>query len=201
MQYFSTLPKIIYNNPITGNPIILTDLLARSSVVSSVLNNPLIYYKYDIQEGDTPDIVAYKYYGDAYRYWIVLFGNQFLDPQWNWPLDYAEFVAYINDKYQDFNPHTEIYEYQQIITQYDQSTFTTSVEILVITQSTYNSLPESSTSSYSFPDGQVSITTTKRALNYYDWEDEQNEAKRNISLINVNYVDEFERQFKKLMAQ
>ena len=75
------------------------------------------------------------------------------------------------------------------------------MEILVITQSTYNSLPESSTSSYSFPDGQVSITTTKRALNYYDWEDEQNEAKRNISIINVNYVDEFERQFKKLMAQ
>ena len=98
MKYFDTLPKFVYLNPITGHKNIMTNIMARASIMADVLNNPLIYYQYDLQDGDTPEIVAYKYYGDSYRYWLILFANQYLDPQWNWPLNYAEFNAYIQDK-------------------------------------------------------------------------------------------------------
>ena len=103
MKYFDTLPKFIYLNPITGHKNIMTNIMARASIMADVLNNPLIFYTYDLQEGDTPEIVAHKYYGDSYRYWLILFANQYLDPQWNWPLSYAEFNAYIEDKYIDNN--------------------------------------------------------------------------------------------------
>jgi hypothetical protein len=279
MKYFNAIPKIAYNNPITGNPLIMTNIMQRVSVVAAVLNNPLLYYEYDIQEGDTPDIVAYKYYGDPYRYWLVLFANQYLDPQFDWPLNYGEFGDYINNQYTAANSvisatantitvslfdleniggsipgstinvtytyngaqitdtksvlfyssdtqsntanltianyftappssngsynlftYNTIYEYQKITTQYNRETQTTDVSTIVITQSEYNSLPSSTTSSYILPDGQVDVTVTKTALSYYDWELKLNEAKRSINLINSSYVDEFERQFKKLMA-
>jgi len=32
---------------------------------------------------DTPEIVAEKFYGNSYRYWIVLLSNNIIDPQWD----------------------------------------------------------------------------------------------------------------------
>ena len=107
MQYFKTLPKLISTN--NGNSILLTNLLVRSSIIQNLLTNSLVFYKYDIQDGDTPEIVAYKYYGDAYRYWIVLFSNQMLDPQWDWPLNSINFQNYIVNKYTTFNPYSTIH--------------------------------------------------------------------------------------------
>jgi hypothetical protein len=280
MQYFKTLPKIVYNNPITGDPLVMTNIMTRASIISSLLKNPLVFYQYNVQEGDTPEIVAFKYYGDSYRYWIVMFANQYLDPQFNWPLNYSEFGNYINDKYiltgnvisttantvtantSDFEymngniigstinvsyyfegfqvintsnvvsyssntqsntstltvydsvfssvpqgnvtynliTYNTIYQYQKITTQYNQSSQTTTVNTDAITQDTYNTLPALSKNTYYLSDGQVDITVTKNALTYYEWENQQNEEKRNINIINSNYVDEIERQFKKIMA-
>jgi nucleoid-associated protein YgaU len=98
MQYFNTLPKIIKTDA-NRNSVIMTDLMARCSIIPEILNNPMVYYDYDVQDGDTPEIVAYKYYGDSYRYWIVLFANQITDPQWDWPLSSNDFDAYITNKY------------------------------------------------------------------------------------------------------
>ncbi len=72
MLYFNTLPKILTNDN-KNNAIVLTNLLARAELVQNLMTNPLMFYDYDIQDGDTPDIVASKYYGDSYRYWLVLF--------------------------------------------------------------------------------------------------------------------------------
>jgi len=206
MQYFDTLPKIVYRSA-QGNSSLYTNLMARASITPSILKNSMVYYQYDIQEGDTPEIVAHKYYGDSYRYWIVLFANQIMDPQWEWPLNYNSFNAYINDKYgyseslgtwSVFNPHSTTYQWQKIITQNDSSTQTTTVNTVVIDEFTYNNLV-TSTNSYNLPTGQVSVSVTKNILTYYDWEQETNESKRTINLLNEIYVDELEKQFKSLM--
>ncbi len=95
MLYFNTLPKILTNDN-KNNAIVLTNLLARAELVQNLMTNPLMFYEYNIQDGDTPDIVASKYYGDSYRYWLVLFSNQILDPQWDWPLSSQQFTLYLN---------------------------------------------------------------------------------------------------------
>ena len=40
MKYFETLPKFVYNNPLTGNSNILTNILVRSSIIPQQLKNP-----------------------------------------------------------------------------------------------------------------------------------------------------------------
>ena len=198
MQYFSTLPKLLLTKD--GNSSVMTNLLARSSIVQSLLQNSLVFYKYDIQDGDTPETVAYKYYGDVYRYWIVLFSNQIIDPQWDWPLDSRTFQDYIVDKYQDFNPYNTIQGYSETTTQYDFNTQTTTVNTVSISQNTYNNfVPYSNT--VSLPTGKVSVTKTVNAISYYDYEVSVNESKRNISLLNNQYVSQIEGEFFKLMAQ
>ena len=65
MQYFESLPKIIYTDD-SGIPKIATNIMARASMIPSILKNPVVYYQYDLQEDDTPEIVAHKYYGTSY---------------------------------------------------------------------------------------------------------------------------------------
>jgi len=199
MQYFDTLPKII-NIDSRGNSKVMTNLLARASVMPAILKDPLIYYSYDIQEGDTPEIIAHKYYGDSYRYWIILFANELLDPQWDWPMTSKMFEQYLADKYPSTNIYSEIEYYEKVITQYEVNSQTTTVNKVRIDEDAYNSLPVTQTATYTLPTGPVTVTIERNAVNIYDYELSQNEAKRNIKILNSNYVNLLETQLKKLMA-
>lgn len=198
MQYFDTLPKIVKTDA-NRNSVVMTDLLARVSIIPEFLKNPVLYYDYDIQDGDTPEIIAYKYYGDVYRYWIILFTNQIIDPQWDWPLESNSFGSFIENKYQDFNPYSTVYQYEKIITQFDAPTQTTTIKNIVIDEETYNSLSET-TNTYALSTGNVTVSVTKKAVTYYDYEVDLNEKKRNIKILNSVYVDEVEKQFKSLLS-
>jgi len=197
MQYFDTLPKIIKTDP-SGQSSLMVNLMARCSVIPEILKNPLVYYSYDIQEGDTPEIIAYKYYGDSYRYWIVLYVNQIMDPQWHWPLQSSVLESYISDKY-TFNPKSTVHHYEKIITKYDSKTNTTTTDRYIIDQQSYINL-QTGTFERSMSTGPFTVTTSRNIVYYYDYEIELNESYRNIKLLNSTYVGEFEKQFKKLMA-
>jgi hypothetical protein len=197
MQYFDTLPKIIKTDP-NGNSTLMVNLIARCSVIPDILKNPLVYYSYDIQEGDTPEIIAYKYYGDSYRYWIVLYVNQILDPQWQWPMQSSVLESYITDKY-NFNTKATIHHYEKVITKFDSRTSTTTIDKYIIDQQAYNTL-QTGVFERSMATGQFTITTSRRTVSYYEYETDLNESYRNIKLLNSIYVGELEKQFKKLMA-
>jgi len=197
MQYFSTLPKIVqFDNQL--NAKVFTNILARASIKPSLLNNPILFYTYDVQDEDTPEIVAYKYYGDIYRYWIVLYTNQMMDPMWSWPLSGRNFDKYIADKYTTFNPYSTVHHYEKIITQYDVNTMTTTTNIVQITQSTYNTLVETN-NTYTLPTGPVKISVTKKPVSYYDYELNLNESKRSIKILNRIYAEQFENELNNLM--
>lgn len=198
MQYFDTLPKVVYTQ--NGVSSVYTNLLARVSVIPEMLKDPLIYYSYDIQEGDTPEIIAHKYYGDSYRYWIVLFANELLDPQWDWPMTSRVFEQYLANKYPSTNIYSEIEYYEKVITQYDVDTQTTTINRVRIDENVYNGLPVTQTATYILPTGPVTITTERNAVSIYDYELNQNEAKRNIKILNSIYVNQFEEQFKQLLT-
>lgn len=197
MQYFDTLPKLIYTDQY-GTSSIRTNLLARASLLPSLFKNPLLYYKYDIQEGDTPEIIAHKYYNNSYRYWIVLFANQLLDPQWDWPLSSQQFQNYIEDKYGTEDVYGTVHHYEKVITESNFDNTTTNA--VTIDQDTYNSLV-SSTNTYNLPTGSVTVTITPKAVSIYDYELSLNESKRTINILNSVYVTQLENEYRKLMSK
>ena len=209
MKYFNSLPLIPTVDQY-GNVNLLTNLLVRTQLIPKLANNPLVFYSYPTQEGDTPDSIANKYYGDAYRYWIVLYGNpQIVDPQSDWPLSSNQFLVYLKDKYataangaSNVVSYTQAtpYEYQKVITTVDSTTQTTAIKTVVIDSNTYNTLV-ASTTKQTFADGSyVTYTTSKNVLSIYDYELQQNEDKRNINLINSNYASDMEIQYKTLVS-
>ena len=208
MYYFDTLPKIITPDQ-NGYPILMTNLLSRASIMQEFLNNPMQFYEYAIQEGDTPEIVAEKYYGDMFKYWIVLFSNQILDPVWEWPMSQASFLLYLDTKYAteaadaDQTPfeytNTTIYQYKKITTTTEGYTKTETIKEVSITEDDYNSLVESTTS-YDIPGGtSCTVAITKTLVTLYDYEEQLNESKRQIKLLNANYMADMEQQLIELM--
>ena len=203
MQYFNTLPKLVKTDD-KGNSLLLTNILARANLLQNFLSSPAIYYEYDIQDGDTPEIIAHKYYGDVYRYWVVLFANQIMDPQWQWPMSGEVFKSYIDSKYTlatpAVNPLTTVHHYEKQIDTLDVSTNITTTNKIIISQTTYNSLT-TGTTNYSLATGTVKVTISKNLINIYDYELQLNEDKRNIKILKNNYVGQLEKQFKSLMSQ
>lgn len=196
MQYFDSLPKIYTLTP--NGTSLLTNIMARASIIPSLFNNPLLYYTYDIQESDTPEIVAHKYYGSSYYYWVLMYTNQLIDPFWDWPLTKINFDSYIEAKYTQFDPYTTTHHYEKIMTQVDAATNTITENTINISYEQYLILQETTTT-YSLPTGQVTVSITKRAVSYYEYELNQNESKRTIKILNKSYLSQIEDELKRLM--
>jgi hypothetical protein len=78
----------------------------RNRLKDKVLKDGRIYYGYDLQEGDTAEIIADKYYGDAGLHWVVLMMNTTADGRFDIGMDYNTFVNYVQEKYQGMTMNT-----------------------------------------------------------------------------------------------
>lgn len=94
-QYFFKFPKILKDKKI------LTDLTTRTKIRDRFIDNDDLYYFYDYQEGDTPEILASKYYGSPELHWIILITNNIFDHNFDCPMPYIVFKKYIEDKYKN----------------------------------------------------------------------------------------------------
>ena len=208
MEYFSSLPFLTTTDG-NGNSIVLRNLLVRTGLIPQLAKNPLLMYRYAVQDGDTPEIVANKYYGSPFRYWITMYGNpQMMDPQSDWPLSTKNFTIYLQDKYATSANGTAnvlsytlgtVHHYEKVITTIDDTTKTTAIKVVEVDQDTYNSIIPLTTTS-TFPDGSsITYMVEPNAVSIYTYEDQVNESKRNISLINSQYTTQIETQYQSLV--
>lgn len=202
--FFTNFPKVYYDllgiEPVS--PIVVTNILPRIRMLTSIRLNSYVYYSYDIKDTDTPEIIADKYYGDPNRNWIVLMANDIIDPYYDWPLRLETFAAYVEGKYGSIAAsEVTINAYQKTISTLDSSTGLTTDKTYSIDQTTYNALPTTSFQVLNLQKGgTVSITITKSILYAFDYEDQINEAKRNIAIIDKVYVPQLEKELKALLT-
>ena len=109
-MYFGNFPLILYDAKGTGDFRIATNMLKRVGLRTKVRTNTLLYDTYDVKEGERPEDIAFKLYGDAEYHWVVLFANNITDRYHDWPMSTPQFLEFINEKYADPNAlhHYEI---------------------------------------------------------------------------------------------
>jgi hypothetical protein len=209
MLYFNTLPRILKTDEL-GHPVLLTNLMSRAKLIESLQNNPMLFYEYAIQEGDTPEIIAHKYYGDPYKYWIVLYSNQILDPVWQWPMDDQQLLDYLDNKYMsdaqaaDETPliyiSTTVHHYEKITTTTNLSTDDSDTKNTIIDETTYNTLLPSN-NTYQLSNGEfVKVEISKKIVTILEYERMANENKRQIKILNDEYAFRMEEQLKFVMG-
>ncbi len=92
-KYFEKFPIITYSN----NSV--RDITARTVVLNSVYNNPVLYYTYNIVPGERPDNIADRYYKDEYAGWVLHLINNVTDPYYEWYMDQETFKDFLGKKY------------------------------------------------------------------------------------------------------
>ena len=194
MRYFKVLPKVVYTNP-KGYSLALTNISVRAKMIPKVLDNPLLYYKYSIKDDDTPEIIADKYYGSSYYYWAILIVNEMQHPIWSWPMPINVFNDFIENKYGQ--QKNDIYFYEKIITKTNLYTEEVTEERIKINQEEYNSIVPSEIN-VEIGDDYLNIVTDKREVSYYVYEDELNESKRLIKVLDSRYLYTLELEYKNL---
>ena len=211
MKYFKSLPIIKQFDPNSNQYINAVNLTARGYMVPSLVDNLAFAYKYDVNEADTPENIAQRYYNDVNRYWIVLFGNNILDPQFGWPLTSSQFQSYLVNKYSTAANSTDpnivlsyvtgtVDHYQKTVTTKNSDSLQSQTITIEIDSATFNSTPSMITSTYTLPSGaKITQTTTTSAVSIYTNESNLNEAKRKISIVKDVYVPQMETQLKALM--
>ena len=102
MSYFERFPLYAYDLEDTQNQTLITDILRRVNLKSNVAANTLVFDEYNVQDGEQPDIVARKYYGDSELHWIIVTVNN-ITSRYDWPLDQVALSEFVNDKYDNPN--------------------------------------------------------------------------------------------------
>ena len=171
-MYFQNFPFIPYDSVGNGDYKLVTNLLKRVALRAKVKTNAALFDTYDVKEGQTPEEIADKLYGDPNLHWIVLYVNNVTDRYHQWPLTTPQFLAFLNDKYS--NPdglhHYEI----------TQTSGDTTVTIDIGTDNTEHS-------------GATLITNR-------EFEEKRQDTLRAIRLLDPAYVDQFVEEFENLMG-
>jgi len=173
-MYFSNFPLIIYDSVGNGNFKIVTNLMKRVAMRTKVRTNTLFFDTYDVKEGETPEILADKLYGDSTLHWIILYVNNITDRYHQWPMSSGQFNDFIDDKYSNINAvhHYEI----------SQTSGDTSVKIDIGTDTT----------GYS----EADLTT----ITNREFEEERQDTIRQIRLLDPTYVPQFIEEFETLIG-
>ena len=179
-MYFNVMPKIQYDSMNTGDPKVVTNLLRRVAVRAKIKTNTLLFDTYNVKEGETPEIIADKLYDDITLHWVVLLMNDITDRYHQWPMNFSQFNQFIADKYDDVDG-THHYELAQ-----SSGDTTTKIEV-------YNN-----SALYSGDDDFYSSATV---ITNREYEEAQQEIKRQIRLLDPRYINDFVEEYINLMNE
>ena len=99
MTYFSRFPMMIYDVKGNDNYKLLPDILRRVKQRAGIKAGQFIFDSYDVMNGEKPEDIAFKWFGDAQLHWIILMTNNITDRYYQWPMTQPQFQEYIEDKY------------------------------------------------------------------------------------------------------
>ena len=97
--FFKHIPNIEYDFKSDGKYYLAKDLFRKVSVWNYLQEGVAGYSYYRINEGERPDVVASKLYGDATLYWTFWLVNENLQDHSDWPKSQRLFQKFLDRKY------------------------------------------------------------------------------------------------------
>jgi len=99
MSYFQYFPLMAYDIKGTKEYKLLPQIIKRVKLRSGIRSGAFLFDNYDVKDGEKPEDVAYKWFGDAGLHWVILMTNNITDRYYEWPMTQPQFQEYIEDKY------------------------------------------------------------------------------------------------------
>jgi len=177
-MYFEQFPVIYYDAVGNGDPKVVTHLLKRVALHSKASETVALFDTYDVRNGETPEMIAHKYYDDAEYHWVILLINNITDRYHQWPMNTRQFLSHLAERYDnvDAGHHYEIY----------QESGDTSVKINIGTSNVD-------------VDGNTIADAT--LVTNREYEEEKQDVLRKIRLLDPVYLEQFVEEFERLVSE
>lgn len=210
-KYFNYFPQTVYTLQDNATSVdLVTNITSKFGFEQKFKENTSLYYEYVVTDGETPEILAHKIYGDSEKHWIILAMNDIFSPTTDWPVEQRSLINIIDTKYtgapyaNTANGQTGLewsqqnyHSYYKIETQTNLLTGEASVHTMQVDSNTYTDLAVSSTTNYTLADNNtISITVERDAKTYYDYEIDMNEQKRKIKILSPQFVPSVDEEFR-----
>ena len=194
-KYFRYFPNIQYsvsaNKAGIPTNINIKDYFHLLKIRDDIYREETLYAPYNIQNGERPEQVSRKIYGDEQFYWIILQVNDIVNYYEEWPLSEVELTEFVYEKYGGPIGAAETHHYQTVET-FDQST----PPNLVLP----GQLQVSENYVYSYPaepGSNVTLTSLPVSVTNFDYERDLNEKKSQINILDKKYIYDYEREVRK----
>jgi len=175
-MYFSKFPFILYDSVGNFDFKVVTNLLRRVALRANLREDTLVFDTYDVKDGETPEILAHKLYGDPQLHWVILLINNITDRYHQWPKPYIQHIAYLNEKYPTSAELNALHHYE-----IEQTSGDTTVKIDIGKDNT------------DFP--------SATAISNVEFEDDLQNKQRSIRLLDPTYLEQFIEEFEELMDE
>ena len=129
-----------------------------------------------MKDGEKPEDIAYKWFGDAELHWVILMTNNVTDRYYEWPMNQVQFQTMLEDKYS--NPDG-IHHYE-------------------ITRDSGRTTGQGP-NDYSYLVECNSDTANAVSVSNREYEEREQDRKRSIRLLNQTYLSDFLEEFDKLI--
>ena len=174
-MYFSNFPLMAYDIEGDKTYKLVPDILRRVKLRANIKNGMFMFDNYDVKEGETPETVAFKWFGDTEYHWVVLMTNNITDRYYQWPLSQPQFHTHLEDKYGVGNiDTTHHYEISQTSGKTSSRDYSHLVEV------------------NSDADGATAITNR-------EYEQREQDRIRQIRLLGRQYLGPFVEEFERLI--
>lgn len=185
---FESFPTISYDVKKNFREEVLTNIMLRFKLTELIKTRRAEYFRYSIEDGERPDVVAYKIYEDSSLDWFIFLINNIVDPYYDWPLTQHDLIAHIKKTYGSIPAaQAQVHEYRKILN--NQSVLFDGTVLpkrtLVVDSTTYATLD----------------LTSREVISKYDYELERNEENRNIKLIEGRYIGTVLSQIERLFEE
>ena len=115
-MFFSILPNISYDEKPISYPFSESDYVTaknffrRYKINDNVFSYVAFLQKYTILDGDRPDTLAEKLYGDPFYDWVILLTNNLVNDQYDWPISNYSLSKVLEKEFDD--PYGTIHHYE-----------------------------------------------------------------------------------------
>ena len=180
MSFFQRFPLLLYDVKNNGNYKLLPDILRRVKIRSAINNSSMLFDSYDVRDGERPEDVAFKWFGDAELHWVILMTNNVTDRYYQWPMSQPQFSEFLTDKYgagsEDAIHHYEITKSSGSTTGQGPNDYSHLVEV-------------------------NSDTDNASSISNREYEEREQDKSRQIKLLDKRYLNAFIEEFNTLIAE
>ena len=184
MAYFNELPNIstvslLKDKSRSDERILVKNIFRRAKLRTDVDRAITAYEFYTIKEGERPDIIANKFYGDPELDWVILIVNNITSIRDEWPLSNNDLNTHMIDKYGSESALAEVHHYEtrEIRDQYNRTVLKSGLEV-----------DQNFVFSYTPIGGVTQNISAAGPVTNYEYERTVNDAKRVIRILKEEYV-------------